>query len=150
MERKQKIEAIREACIQANPEIVELKFGCEVYRGAKEGQREFISGRFNDTIALTCISQFGDFLPIEVPTALIPQWKIIGRPIRLADVLVAILEHPEKKIREKKWSNLRKMLGYDEEGNHEYIHWNLRKDSLDDQSDATIDFLFELLKDSNK
>jgi hypothetical protein len=70
-----------------------------------------------------------------------PQWfKIIGRPIRLADVLLAI-----GKVGLKAHIN---QDGYfpTKSGNTTTLnYWNLRTDDLTQQSDECIDFLYMIL-----
>lgn len=98
--REQNIEVIRKACIAANPEIMELKFG------------EFVTslGSGEDT-----------------------------RPIRLADVLLVI----EGRFSE---AEIITKDPYYETFGDIISRWNLRKDSLTDQSDECLAFLANLLK----
>src|SRR4051812_12619499 len=99
MNNQEQINLIREKCIASNPEIVELKFGCEVDRGAGVEAKEIVCGYFDDQIALMrSHPNVGDFLPFEVPKDLVPTWTILGRTIRLADVLLAIEEKDNDKI----------------------------------------------------
>jgi hypothetical protein len=111
-----KSEAIRTACIQANPEIVELKLGCEV---EKLTYSEWDSGRFY-VVAETAVcdkhKKFNEKCNEEEDGCIIRdgveilEWteenwwtfrlrqselKSLGRPIRLADVLLAISKKEE-------------------------------------------------------
>lgn len=63
--------------------------------------------------------------------------KILGREIRLADVLLAM-----KSLKERKWTDQAWLIT----GSKDDCNWNLLKDSLTDQSEETIEFLYELLK----
>lgn len=139
--KDQHIKEIREACIKANPSILDLTFGCEVDRGAGKDIHEFVVGQFNDAIALVRSSPYGIgyFLPFEVPTDLVSSWKILGRPIRLADVFLAIETQlgSGKKI---VWDARESLV------KHVVRRWNLRADRVEDQSTETLAFLAELLK----
>ena len=66
------------------------------------------------------------------------------RPIRLADVLVAILE----KTREEgeSWYYVDKYGAFGRMSKmHTYVSWNLRTDDLEQQSDETISFIASLV-----
>ena len=130
-------------CIEANPEIVELKFGCEIFRtGATK--REFFVGQFADQMSIVRIDKMGAWLPTimsKPPNS--QQYTVVGRPIRLADVLLAMGEtdwHVGTNGRFFAWSrNLGEMIG-------QPVSWNLRKDDLNEQSEETINFLASLLR----
>lgn len=139
-----KLETIRAACIKANPEIVELKFGCEV---SYEGWECILLDVPRQNPAMWVLAQ-SKTLPDEETDGevYIPDCEIIGRPIRLADVLLAIGKD-EKDIYFKnsdttipKW----KIIHSDITGSS--IGWNLLKDDLTLQSDETIDFLSTLIE----
>lgn len=117
MENYEQLKAVIQT---ANPEIMELKFGCEL-----EGGVTFISvnPKTNEyyILAGNKILKRNEYR------------KILGRPIRLADVLLAsTLE----------WSNI-----YEDR----YLLmnllklWNLKDDNLDHQSEETKQFLIDLL-----
>lgn len=161
----QQRQAIREACIQANPSILELKFGCKISFNASTnpinhkyenveiscvGKDEFYDDK-KYNIAFYSFSEkfvFHPYLPNLIG------YKILGRDIRLADVLLmfaekkldllaspsfqkkgfaVILPSPESKLRERPEPT--------------YCYWNLLNDSLDLQSDTTIEFLYQLIKE---
>jgi hypothetical protein len=131
MTKDDQINFIREKCIEANRDIVELKVGCEVDRGADiEKIKEYVVGYFGTTIALVRDHKaLGTFLPFEVSKDLASSWTILGRPIRLADVLLAFCE-------------------IDKESDYIEIvrTWNLRADDLREQSEEKIKFLYNLLQ----
>jgi hypothetical protein len=141
------------AVIQAvNPEIMELKFGCEV---------ECIDNKLSNMYDLTgvglVVSQeaavFDGHLRYitkkeethrSVKLDFIfhhPNWfKILGRPIRLADVLYTLsLKNPL--WRKDSWDC--PVSSYDVA--RIFIAWNLLDDNLDNQSDECKQFLNELL-----
>ena len=136
---KKKIKKIREACIKANSEIVKLKFGCEVvidWLGngvVHDMQKRFITDDLRDNGNGTVIedSVCGD---IE---------EIIGRPIRLADVLLAI----DKYVKIGNLSDKEKDggLSYLDFVSFIYDKWNLEDNNLQNQSPETIDFIHKLL-----
>jgi hypothetical protein len=125
-------EKIRAKVIEAVPEIVELKFGC----GLSDGQDVKIVIRdwkshwecddrttFNGTALMHYDS--GNRVLLAGRT-----YFILGRPIRLADILVAIEKIPMDK---------------EDAFDIPYRWWNLHNDSLDSQSDDCLKFLAEVL-----
>lgn len=162
MTHQQKLEAVRQACIKANPEIVELKLGCEFYqKHRKTGEvlsdavyvfvgrgidvREICFCLTNRYVgdAIGCYDGYA-YNEVQNEKNMTGYMEIIGRPIRLADALLAL--------------GMKKNYGYvctdgslfegglDVENDFSYGQWNLRKDSLDEQSEETVSFLYELLK----
>ena len=126
---QEKLEAVRQAAIAANPEIVELTFGCITEHGIIAGIR------YSDAI------QAHQYAMAPTRIDKIPELRskeelgeIIGRPIRLADVILALRT---SNIHEDDWK---------EELCRLTNKWDARKDSLDEQSEETISFLYELLK----
>lgn len=140
---KQK-EEIRAACIKANPEIVELKFGCRVEYDTEIyeylGVEPIANGQFHRIHHRT-----RDY-PVTVRGVNIVKerdLKVIGRPIRLADVLLAIDKVP-----------LPKHFVFLPSGNIYMFEsgvlgtpvatWNLLK-SFEDQEPETIAFIHSLI-----
>jgi hypothetical protein len=150
---KDKLEAIRQACIEANPEIVELKFGCEI---EWKGERAFLTG---DTYVLGDVAG-GSAVQKKFWVANRSirgvdsfregngDWGIIGRPIRLCDVLLAI----DKSVVKEAYSFKMYANGYmwleniPDGGTRQDAIYNLRADDLTQQSEECISFLYELLK----
>ena len=120
------LEKIRQAVIKANPEIVELKFGCEVE--FNDSSREVIIGISLENIEVERV-QTRTHYQIGVSNIT----EIIGRPIRLADVLLAIGKNDP--------------MGRN--GIQDYmdilIKWKLKDDNLDNQSKECIEFIHGLL-----
>jgi hypothetical protein len=163
MTQPEKLQHIREKCIAANPEIVELKFGClvDLYAGESAGLAHVVAEigicrkhktvrgceRSND---FSCDPDDGVMLVAEhggrnlhlrqKKTAEIEKHKILGRPIRLADIYVAYLGNgkPSETIVDVN-NHLSKELKI-------MTLWNLRADDLEKQSEETINFLYELLR----
>jgi hypothetical protein len=119
MTTQEKIESIRQACIKANPKIVEHR--CE---GCNKFYAEYVNG---------CPHCWRDELSSEENLKLFPKRGVrpVIRPIRLADVLLAI-EHSTDDI-----SILYEFI---------YHRWNLRADDLTQQSEETITFFYDLLQ----
>lgn len=103
MTTKEKIEKIRQICITANPEIAELKFGCELGGLAPVLGRTYFLSK-----AETEQAYFLDVYPekwidikdhpwytIMVNKPAVITYEVIGRPIRLADVLFALVSSPD-------------------------------------------------------
>lgn len=136
MNMNDKIQFIREKCIAANPEIVELKCGCEA------------SDRYGNDWVYNGWEWWGkEKLMKNIGTEL----AIVGRPIRLADVLLAIhgrYHHGDVvDVRILPSGTFQKMYtGTVMPGDWDYGPvWNLRADDLEKQSEETINFLAELL-----
>lgn len=146
MSPQKALEIVREAVIAANPEIMQLGFGCEVAipeLGVCVVTQEM---RF-DNFQLVPVSK--ELLPLAQGNVFIYYFSrealstlpILGRPIRLADVLLAM---EEKGLRlwyyetEKNFPN--RIVG------DVLAHWKLIKDDLSLQSEETIEFLASLLQ----
>jgi hypothetical protein len=139
-----KRELIRQKCVEANPEIVELKFGCEAEYNKDLKMRWVYFGPDFDNLDGPDCHRFvrTDGVTVFVNNLDIKTYKIFGRPIRLADVLL-VLETLQKNWRTYVHSTFHEfcIVADNKEG-----AWNLRADDLEKQSDETINFLYELLK----
>lgn len=162
---KENLEKIRQAVIKANPEIMELKPGClldlhagesyglvEIHReisvckkhkkyreecGAEEDGCSVEDAVFGTSGNDECWWQF------TLKVSEIKPYQILGRPIRLADVLAALNErYPDYKLHHSAV-----------EGSHELAKllklYNLKDDNLENQSEETIAFLASLLSNNN-
>lgn len=120
------IEIIRAACIKTNPEIMELKFGC------------FVKGNYDEYLFTQ--SYKGSYCFINKSGA---NWlakseelfEIVGRPIRFADVLLAILKTKDGCTKGEMKDILLELA---------YL-WNCFADNLSQQSPETLQFLSGLL-----
>ncbi len=142
--QQEQIQFIREKAIEANPDILKLEFGCKL-----------LDTSIRDTgiwtlIHATQLKGYPRLLvyrdDIGTGTGRISEFEIIGRNVRLADVLYAI----KIKNRGNGWTYAATAEGEIiklEWDDHEVVAtWNLLKDSLDDQSPETIQFIYNLLK----
>lgn len=139
MTPQQQLAFIKSKCIEAVPSILDLKFGCEVKKGYRMFQNStgYVCGVDRSDIYV----RYG--VPsVEEDTALFQRWdikpeEIIGRPIQLSDVLLAIKEIIPKM----------KPYGfktYKDDMIHVMLNWNLLL-PLDGQSEQVWTFLYELL-----
>lgn len=138
---QQQLEAIKKACIAANERILDLKFGCDIYDLRNRNIWKFLSA---EEVYCNVYGEFGiGFIKKE-------EFEIIGRPIQLPDVLIAI---GTQRIRLQLLGGSEISFEMLEESNvftHEQswkstgISWNLLL-PLDGQPEATINFLYELL-----
>lgn len=140
------LEKIRQACIAANPEIVELKYGCLIlYKGQR---MTFIR---NDTAGRPwCYTGWAPHvIGDEAFDRLEPAFlKIVGRPIRLADVLLAI--GPALQTKKGRIGTYRGREIDEPQGVKLWlveVGWNLREDDLTKQSEETLAFIVSLLTD---
>lgn len=180
MNKKQEhIALIREKAIEANPEIVSLKIGCllDLYCGESAGLAYIVAlcgvcpkhktfagceKSENDcevddgvfAVADTDEGYYSHTIKLED----IKPYQILGRPVRLADVLLAI---KKEDAMVNKGGQLLHYAGETESLDGRYrgfyvkhytptITWNLRKDSLEDQSDECLQFLSDLLLPDKK
>ena len=117
-----KLETIRKACISANKSILDLKFGCEVL--FQNETYIFLTGdKTIDNwfkVILKNNNEGRMFLTYS------EEYKIIGRPIKLSDVVLI-----------------------DEFSSSRYVIldlWDKRNDNLEKQHPKTIDFIYNLIK----
>jgi hypothetical protein len=135
----QQTQEVKEKIIEAVPEIMELKFGCKIETN-KKYSKEFYLGKFSERSYIFCGSN-GEFCETYPESK--NNIKILGRPIQLADILIAI---NQKKPRV--------FIQLDQDGviyKGEYecmdtvlARWDLSKD-FDNQSDETKTFIYNIL-----
>lgn len=141
-------EKLKEVIQQANPEIMELKFGCEVTFGGELHVVIKQPDYYNKNELMTICGQY--IRDWEV----LPKGKeILGRPIRLADVLFTsaitkAIVSDYLIITDAGAFIIGKALGGFTVPETD-IHWNLKDDNLDHQSDETKQFLIDLLVKMN-
>lgn len=148
-----KLQFIREKCIEANPSIKDLVFGCRFLDDEKEHLIYFAEDGHEmlETVAITNWYGVMELKKhhigreyVEGKKSELGTPKIIGREIRLSDVLLAIdKEAPYRSISISVSGKIIEQMGYEDFDEH--CSWNLLKDSLSSQSPETIDFIFNLL-----
>ena len=126
MTTQEQIQFIREKAIKANPDILKLKFGCLVC--TEDNMIHFVLGKEAYSEAIYTVIHSNDFAKLHKYRLTPSKYAIIGRDIRLADVLYIV-----------------NTIDYLQKDNVVCM-WNLLKDSLDEQSPDTIDFIYNLLK----
>lgn len=173
----EKYDQLKSVIQAANPEIMELKFGCEVemhdrdfaepgygITGNEMGKGvviEFSPGgpvaesndEYDDSARVYSYS-WGIVKSIDGLNTDEPGGEdfyiILGRPIRLADVLLAI-DKARKNIFVRHDGVLFKWERFNEGGSGHhgvestYVEWNIKDDNLDNQSEETKQFLINLL-----
>lgn len=127
------------------PEIMELKFGCEIYRKGAVKQEIFV-GDFGDKMSLVRKDSNGTYLPTIMPKPPESQeYTILGRDITLEDVLLAI--EAQAAIKDM-WTEdttreyIGQLLGVKKR--LDGVKWNLNK-PLQDQEPNTIKLLNEII-----
>lgn len=139
------LEIIRKACIKANPEIMEIKRGCIVNLNKQWIDPEFWDKDFiiykteADKFAVTGKHQKSD-IGVWLDKSDISE--ILGREIRLSDVLLALQGKEETDswqfyLPDILWISFKRGGAF---------QWDLTHDNLELQSEETINFLSELLK----
>lgn len=135
MTRTENLEKITKACQKANPEIMELKFGCEILFKSIP----FILVGENYAGNTIAYADFGK------QTKIIDQMKIdkiLGREIQLADVILIIGKKGHYNMDYNcHEGNIFLIMG---DGTHPRAEWNLHL-PLSRQSDETFQFLSDLL-----
>ncbi len=137
MTHSEKLQAVREACISANPDVVDMT-ECGNCGGSGTGVDE--RGREGDCEWCDC----GQVRSVASHSFNVAMNKV---PVTLADVLHAIGK--DKRIEYRMATMTQMLIGYD--GKH-YIKgaghclWNLPK-PLEEQSEETIIFIYTLLHD---
>jgi len=142
--RQENLETIRAAAIKANPEIVELKFGCHITTRRSGTRLVFAEhdGNANEYGLCYYPRLGGGTQHIRLEGV-----GIIGRPIRLADVLFAI---DRRRPLKQRWAVRYDGLFFDERNNKWGGVWSVRADTLEEQSDECIAFLADLLRERNQ
>lgn len=137
MTKEQKLKKLKEAIISAVPEIIELKFGCEIYIEGCDYVFTFVAKENENYILKT---EEGGYTIIPAPGYI----KILGRPITLEDVLIVLPEKLYVNSKTGKFGHFH---------NHDHfnppVYWKLNK-PLDQQSKETIDFLYNLICKNGK
>jgi len=116
------LEELKAVIVNANPSIMNLEFGCEVKGSGSIPVLQYV-GKSNGQYALAYQNDGKDEMLIVERLGT----EILGRPIRLADVLLAM-------------DDLMHELCLDV-----VTKWNLEKDDLTHQSPETINFLHKIL-----
>lgn len=129
--KEQYIENIRQACIKANPSILDLKFGCQIQ--SDHGVGTFVKKQIG-TDEYICFF-------VDTLTTVQPEYvTILGRDIHLVDILNALW-----KFTDGNYSVFYNGDILDTEDNV-VAHWDLKNDSLELQSVETLEFINNLLK----
>jgi len=133
---------LKEAIQKANPSIMNLEFGCVILENT--GLEVIFMGKNNEEEdTYTGVNKSNNLLTSPLRLYIKDIKEIIGRPITLADVLIAL----EKQFKNKKiqFSITAKDILFSEPIlENEIIAWNLKED-LGGQSPETIKLLTKLL-----
>ncbi len=142
------LQPLKEIIWKAVPEILELKFGCELkYPGY---ERATLCGQQINFWKVYCKRKnevcFNTVTPGQLQFSEVIQ--ILGRPIRLADVLMVVEKSKPTQLWYVKADGTFCSARYDElnnKGLKRHAEWNLLDDNLDNQSDECKQFLIDLL-----
>jgi len=133
MNHQEKLAFIRDKCIECVPEIVDTGFGCDV---------EVVIGSIACPATIVQKNYAGNWLVLiagQTATYKNKQiHKIIGRPVHLADILLTLRDIGPMT------HNVNALLLVGDQRLYE-IQWNLRKDDLALQDEATVDFIYQIL-----
>lgn len=135
---QEKIQEIKKACIAANPAILDLVFGCEVTSDKGEKVTIINKGRDIDGSWFSFLDKENLITTDEVVGGVN---EILGRPIHLADILLAVKAYKIKLDFDTRSQPFLFITDWKERT----VIWNLLKDDLNLQDTAMIDFLYHLL-----
>lgn len=138
---EKKIEEIRKACISRNPSILDLEFGCEVTI-KKAGLCIVTNKPILNEASFFARMKLGAEGNTPFATYTDDITSIIGRPIRLSDVLLALKYNI---FHIQKYPNYAR-LSYTTKTHVGGFDWNLAQDDLTKQSPETLNFIFEVIK----
>lgn len=151
MTTQEKIQEIRLKCIEVNPDIIKLEFGCKVWVDDSNGEEGYSIWEYigdvdlcsnQDTLWKCVHSTFATVLWGNFKLEGKP-YVILGRPITLADILLTINRVQNKSYSFssagifERWEHSRDSFWSLEEYKGS---WHLLK-SLEDQDKSTIDFI---------
>jgi len=137
MTKQEKLKQIRQKCIEANPSILDLEMGCEVFVSGYPGRHRYIATQLGIPKYLVEFSNeisIEDFSDYHV--------EIIGREIRLADLLLALQKVAQINITVNWKENEIELL--DTENGITAIY-NLLADDIERQPEPFVDFIHTLL-----
>jgi len=141
------LDIIREACIAANEDILKLEFGCRFLwkEHDEESEEEYGATFENWKTKHTWVRALGP-LGQQCIIARSNITKILGRPIRLSDVLLAIGFHAHLVVTtEGEFVEIYDLVTGGKTVDSKDIRWNLRNDDLTAQSPETLAFISNLL-----
>lgn len=132
------LQEVRAKIIEAVPEIVELKFGCEIDSQGKANKLLYV-GHSNHQHAVHAILKDKSTAMLMVDEVFTS--TIIGRPVTLADVLMAIdYVRPVKQC----WYVRYDGIFFDSRDEKWSVNWNLAL-PFDEQKPEVIEFLHKIL-----
>lgn len=145
---------LREKIIKACPDILDLKFGCRITDGENTGRipcdmktvlDASTRGEYNlrPLGGEKLVEVWDDFYGLNYYD--IDKVKILGRLIRLADVLRALRKKASNDKDNEWYYNAVDALVIGDEADYTDALWNLSDDDLDHQSAETVTFLATLL-----
>lgn len=158
--RQQNIEKIRQACVKANEDILRLRFGVKIIWKAIYDNKEkeaIVNKIYSRTTKYVTGTEFvGECIldDDDSTTAFCKEnvVKVLGRPIRFLDILLAIGKTKnyiaiddmgqilQQAYREDGANYMGEMVGTTR-------FWVLNRDDLNDQTDETVEFIANFLPD---
>lgn len=146
---KQKIEFIRLKCIEVNPSIKDLVFGCELRAKMwnKKAKLQWKKGVLIENGSERTNPTAFPYIKFDKGTDYgYHEIEIIGRPIRLSDIFVAMKSmNTDQRMAINENGTFMNLSEGSEHWGLCWGSWDLKNDDLEKQSPETIDFLFDLL-----
>lgn len=149
MTTQEQLAFIKSRCIAANKSILDLKFGCRIQNNWTDGKNPIFISTYIATMYKNGGKQYrmidddGDFFTHNVSE----KTEIIGRPIRLADILYAIGKTDNELFYNHNYKGL--CIRYNDyrtkNGVSKSETWDLLNDTIDNQSPELIAFVAKIL-----
>ncbi|TXG76596.1 hypothetical protein E6Q11_04315 [Candidatus Dojkabacteria bacterium] len=135
---EEKLQKIREKCVEANPEIAHGTMGCDIRHKATGNTWKFYKWH-KWAVNVACVMTDKGIVQWEDG-----DYEIIGREVRLADILYMLSQRKERWVLSGFGI---KISTSTENGVHEtLLPINLLEDNLEDLPDETVDFIFNLIE----
>lgn len=143
-----KLQLLTDRICELVPDIKELRFGCRIIDGIRgNGIIVGVEAMYPETDSYL---QIYEATPKRVELSPLGLWKIIGRDITLADVLLALKKSDEDyPIHIDFFFDDGDSVTITQAKGHPIINkkgtWNLTKNALHEQDEETIDFLYSII-----
>jgi hypothetical protein len=136
-------EQLAERIYEILPHKKELEFGCEILDRKDNLIKKIAGSNGDEKVLIKGIGEIEKFKLLDIC-----DFKIIGQPIRLADLLHAMYKSEDKN--ESKWSYIAGVAGdklyFDAPSNNKAIVYNISQDNILSQSDEFCEWALQILK----
>ena len=142
-----KLQKLTKIIQEANPELMELSFGCRVKNYGTEFIWHHLDSHTEGMNRALYENLQGTLLDVQIPNRAVEEFEILGHPITLEHVLVAIGDRDIQlgfAYLKEGILLMRQGFGTEKEPT-DYVEWQLTKPPHE-QSEEVINFLLEVLE----